>query len=390
MSKIGILTFHYTNNYGGILQALSLQRAVELQGYNVEIINFVPKEYNPISIKKNLGIKKRFFSNRVKDLNPLRIMKKIWIIKYEGTKITNKFHLFRSKEMKLSKQINENTFKEILKDYQLIIVGSDQVWNPSERAKNEYFLNYNDYFMGKRISYAADSTIEEVKHEDRRRLSEALSKFDYISVRNEHSFKFIKSILNKEVDIVADPTLIYDYKCEENNTTIYANEYILMYILGSEIEGTHSKVIEEIRDVYGELPVYSIRIPTMNFEMDNFANKTFYNLDPNEWISMIKNAKFVYTDSFHGVMFSLKYNKPFLAYYTEKMRASRFIDMGKRYGIERYIVESLKEIKEKRSIEVIPNFELISNILENQKKESLKILKKTLKKFTIGEKAEEE
>lgn len=278
--------------------------------------------------------------------------------------------------MNLSTQVDENSIETILNNYNIIIVGSDQIWNPSQRKKPEYFLNFASY-NGKKISYAADSTIKEVDIEDKDNLVKALNDFCYISVRNKHSFEFVKSIIQKEPVIVADPVILYDFnnRHEINNQ----GEYILTYLLGKEIEGTHEKAIRKIKEVYGDLPVYSIKIPTMNFELSNFDDKVFYNLDPNEWLAMIRNSKFVYTDSFHGVLFSLKYQKPFLAYYTEKLRATRFIDLGQRYHIERYIVKNVDEIDIKDSLKVQPDFKTIKNILKQHKVYSLDFLERALR-----------
>lgn len=76
----------------------------------------------------------------------------------------------------------------------------------------------------------------------------------------------------------------------------------------------------------------------------DWATKTFYSASLIEWLVLFKNASFVYTDSFHGVMFSLKYNRPFVTYYKEKDRASRFLDLEQRFGLEN-VVTNLEELK---------------------------------------------
>ena len=152
----------------------------------------------------------------------------------------------------------------------------------------------------------------------------------------------------------------------------------MVYVLGKEIDGGHRAAIERIKSVYGDIPVYSIKIPTMKFELSPFADKVFYDLDPREWITMFKNAKFIYTDSFHGVLFSLKYHNPFLAYYTEKLRATRFIDLGKRYGIDKYIVQNIAEIDGNKLLDTLPDFNSIDKIIDLQKKTSVEFLKKSL------------
>ena len=377
MGKIGILTFHYSNNYGGVLQALSLQNAIKMMGYKVEIINFVPSSYKPNKIMTNLGIRKNILKNKLNDLNIVNILRKINIMNNYSESITDKFNNFRDLEMNLSRQVDENSLETLLNDYETIIVGSDQVWNPSQRKSPIYFLDFGTEFKGIKISYAADSTIKEVNNEDVDRLNMALSEFDFISVRNEHSLNFVKSLIGKEVEIVADPTLIYDFD-DKSTVKEIKEDYILTYVLGKEIDGTHAESIKKIKNKYGDLPVYSIKIPTMNFELSPFADKVFYDLDPREWITMFKNAKFIYTDSFHGVLFSLKYHKPFLAYYTEKLRATRFIDLGKRYGIDKYIVQNIAEIDENKLLDTLPDFNSIDKIINLQKKKSVEFLKKSL------------
>lgn len=377
MKKIGILTFHYSNNYGGLLQALSLHNTVELLGYDVEVINFVPSSYKPYKIMGNLGLRKNIFKNKIEDLNIVNISKKVNIMNKYSKAVTNKINLYRDNNINLSEQVDEDSLKDILGNYSAIIVGSDQVWNPSQRKSPIYFLNFKDSYKGKKISYAADSTVKDISSEDRDTLKSALSEFDHISVRNEHSFNFVETLINKEVEIVADPTLLVDFDRNKQNQD-EIGEYILTYVLGKEIEGSHFKAIEKIKKKYGNLPVYSIKIPTMNFELSPYADKVFYDLDPDGWMDMFKKAKFVYTDSFHGVLFSMKYHKPFLAYYTEKLRATRFIDLGKRYGIDKYIVQNISEIDTKESLELLPDYNSIDTILKNQKNSSLEFLKKAL------------
>lgn len=377
MSKIGILTFHYSNNYGGVLQSLALHNTVKELGYDVEIINYIPKSYQPYNLTRNLGISKNIFKNKLSNLNVINISQKVKIMNKYSKSIMNKFDSYREEKANYSKRVDEDSLETILNNYSAIIVGSDQVWNPSQRRNPIYFLNFGDKYKGKKISYAPDSTIRDVNPEDLQVLKKALGEFHHISVRNDHSFDFVKSVIDKEAEIVADPTLLFDFN-NLGKKESSEGEYILTYVLGKEIDGSHGKVIEKIRSKYGNLPVYSIKIPTMNFDLSPFADKVFYDLNPEEWMSMFKNAKFVYTDSFHGVLFSLKYHKPFLAYYTEKLRATRFIDLGKRYNIDKYIVQNKAEIDEKQALDVAPDFNSIDKIIESQKKTSLDFLRNAL------------
>lgn len=378
MKKIGILTFHYSNNYGGVLQSIALYKTLEGLGYEVEIINYIPLKYKGMDFIGNLGIRKNIFKNRISYINLRKNIKKISIILKHSNSIIKKFDKYREKNITLTKRVDEDSLISILGSYSTIIVGSDQIWNPTQRKKKIYFLDFGETYKGDKISYAADSTTNMVSIEDIKKLNKSLNEFNKISVRNEHSKEFVKRIINKDVEIVADPVLLYDFKINNEDKNIINNEYILVYVLGKEIEGSHTRAIEQIKAKYGDLPVYSIKIPTMNFELSEFADETFYDLSPNKWITLVKNAKFIYTDSFHGVMFCLKYHKPFLAYYNEELRAPRFEDLGKRYEIESFIVNSCIDIEKKRSLDILPDFVKIDQLIEKQKVSSLEFLKEAL------------
>lgn len=297
-------------------------------------------------------------------------------------KIINKFDEFRNKHMKLSRRVDEKNIVDLLQDYETIIVGSDQIWNPGRREQKEYFLDFGDLFKGNKISYAADSTIAEINTKQINKLKNALNEFKFISVRNEHSHKFVQMITGKDVPIVVDPTLLWNFKSLENKTYsdfFKGEKYILVYTLGKDIYGGNEKAIRKIKEAYGNyLKTYSVVIPTMKFNICNYADKVFYDLGPIEWINMFKNATFVYTDSYHGTLFAIKYQKPFLAYYAEKMRSTRFKDLGKRYKIDKFIVRSVREIDEKNSLKYKPNFQRIRELIEADKNVSITFLQNAL------------
>lgn len=372
MNKIGILTYHYSNNYGGVIQSYALYSYLTSLGLNVEIINYIPSYVNLDSIFYETGLRKNILKMKKADMNPIKLFKRIYIrMKYSKT-IINKFDDFRN--YNLSRRVDENSFHEILNDYHAIIVGSDQVWSPGERNKKTYFLDYPNY-KGLKISYAADSTVSEINTNHLARLTKALKDFDSISVRNEHSHKFAQTLLGKSVPIVVDPTLLW--KFDEYNQK--SNEkYILVYVLGKEISGTNKKAIEKIKKVYGDMKVYAIVIPTRKFEKCDYADEVIYDTGPIEWLNMFRNATFVFTDSFHGTLFSIKFRKPFLAYYAEELRVTRFIDLSNRYKIDPFIVNSLEDIDNKNSLNQLPDFDSIHQLIEKHKESSVEFIREAL------------
>lgn len=347
MNRVGILTFHYSNNYGGVLQSYCLYKFLADRGCNVEVIDFLPKAYtNSIILKQKQNI-------------------------------TEKFNAFREENIRLSQRVDEATMKSILNHYHTIIVGSDQIWNPSQRKRKEYFLDYGTAFTGNKISYAADSTVEEVDMKDKNKLTLNLDMFKWISVRNEHSYQFVKQLVNKEVQVVVDPTVLYDFQDEIFNEE-HKEDYIFMYTLGREISGSHHAVIEKIREKYGALPVYVVPATDNKVIKYDYANRQIEDCGPVEWVKNIKGAKFVYTDSYHGALFAMKYNKPFLAYYTEPLRASRFVDLAKRYEIDKYIITSSNDIDSKGSLKDEIDYPRIQEIIKKEKIESMAFLEQII------------
>src|SRR5690554_5653932 len=114
MEKIGILTFHYSNNYGGVLQSLALYNIVKDLGYNVEIINYIPKNYKPYSRINNFGISKKIFNNKLRDLNLTNIYHKLRAMNKYSKSIINKFNAYREEKANYSKRVDENSLETIL------------------------------------------------------------------------------------------------------------------------------------------------------------------------------------------------------------------------------------------------------------------------------------
>jgi hypothetical protein len=384
MKKVGIISYHYSNNYGGVLQNYALYNYINRLGYEVETINYVQSYVNLKSIFYNSGLRKNIIRMiKEGDFNLKKLSKRLYVKSKYNDKIISKFDEFRNDYCRLSVRVDEKNIYSILQDYEAIIVGSDQVWSPGARSNKVYFLDFGDCYNGLKFSYAADSTTSEVDSRQKDRLKTLIEDFDAVSVRNQHSFEFVKRITGKEVSIVVDPTLLIDFS-DITQDSFYSNyrceeKYILVYVLGNELSGSNREVINKIKKKYGNIKVYAVIIPTMKFNMCNYADKVLYDLGPIEWLNMIKNATFILTDSFHGTLFSIKFRRPFLAYYTEKLRSTRFEDLGKRYGIDEFIVSDINEIDKKNSLDKLPDFNKIEEILLAQQNDSIGFLHEILK-----------
>ena len=376
MKKIGILTYCFGSNYGGTLQCVGLYKTLIKLELDVRVIDYIPENIYSFKSKYIIGseLSRRNIKNNI--INFRFIIKKLIIkLKYVN-KILNKFNLFRENNMSftnrdsnIKKIINENNFN-------CVIVGSDQVWSET----SSFFLNDINNKNIKKISYAACSGTEFYKKEDEEYLSSALLKFKNISVRNEHTKKFVEKLIGISPQVVCDPSILYDYK-EFLKPNLKKEKYILTYILGKDIKEGNNKVIKKIKEIYGDIKVIAVGIPfavSGNLKFYEWADEVLYDASPEDWLNLINNAEFIYTDSYHGALFSMKFHKQFLAYYAEKSRAPRFMDLAKRYEIEKNIVNTLEEAIEKKSISEKIDYKNIDILIEQHRKYSMEFLKKAL------------
>lgn len=371
--RIGILTFHFGNNYGGILQCYALQKYLKKIGHDVEIINYKPSN--------NVAFISRLI-RKLKTINSLSVFINVLINAVSAKKIQGNnseillhkkniltvFDDFRKDWLCLSDLVNEDTIGNLSQKYDAIIVGSDQVWTSLYDKKAIYFLEWAPLYHGKRIAYAACSAHSFATKKRSVLLREYFKRFDLITVRDQTTQQLVEQISNIKPEIVADPTLLHNFS--EFITSNIVSPYILTYILGSEIRGGHDQALMKIKEKYGSLPVKSIIIPGFNNNVAKYSDEQYYDISPQEWIDMFNKATFVYTDSFHGVMFAIKFNKPFIAYYADVIRSSRLIDLKKRLELMNIITDTSEILLKHES-----NNDIFKNIIEESTNKLADILK---------------
>lgn len=368
--KIGILTFHYAINYGAVMQMHSLYSTLECLGHDVSIINYMPNNYKRNGlhdILNNIGIKNH---------NLITSIKRGIDFLFNNTSLCREFDRFVLKNHNVTKQVGSENIKDLLSEFDEIIVGSDQVWNPYNQKDGIYFLNMDIKNEPIKISYAADSADDSVKSENIKTLNSALNDFYKISVRNKHTQDFVEKVTGISPQIVADPVILSDFSEFCSNDSSKKEKYALVYILGKEIPGGHEEVIEEIKQKYGKIKIYQVvMLKQGNFAIINNADKLFYHCSPEEWINLIYNAEFVYTDSFHCILFAMKFHKSFLAYYAESIRVPRLKSLQQQYELGSRIVSSVSDMKHNKSLEFELDFNKIDSIFDRQRNEGIQFLK---------------
>lgn len=302
MKKIGLLTY-YGDNYGACLQAFALQTAIKKLNYDVEIIDYQVSFVQAKLMDRLLNLR-----------NPIKIVKGRIANRKNLSNYAKRhdcFEKFRIDYLNIVKNdcCQHADFYSNPPLYDGYVCGSDQIWNP-------YFTNgcdpvrFLDFvpFQRKRIAYAPSIGVDKIDAFYAVDMKRYLSKMDYISVRENEGASIIKSLINKDVPVVLDPTFLLT----KEEWSRFANEkrmntsYIFCYFFGN------LDYMNEIKKFYRKQT--GLPIVTFPFNYREFQDKEdikIYDAGPADFINLIKNASLVLTDSFHATAFSINMEVPF-------------------------------------------------------------------------------
>lgn len=315
MKKIGIVSCYFKDNYGSMLQAYATKKFLDKKGIPNETINIkCNKDFKKGKRKYYLSqiTNFKFIKNKL-GMIKLKIDKKL--NKQLGKNIairTQKYKEFR-REFNLSR--TNNTFKDLTNQarelYSDIIVGSDQLWLPVNVVSDYYTLNWVPDDINK-ISYSTSFGFSTIPNKYIELYKRFLNRISYLSTREDSGVKIIKDIVDREAKLVCDPTILLtkdEWHEESSKERKYDEKYILCYFLGNNIE--HRKFAERLRKKTGYKIVSLNHADEYVKYSDEFCDYAPFDIGPREWISLIENAEYVCTDSFHGTVFSILFNKMF-------------------------------------------------------------------------------
>jgi len=371
----------YRRNYGGILQCVALQNTLRNMGHEVEVIQFEPILktsflYKALGFLSSNGSFLCLFTALKEQL--YRIVKPfIQKTKVPIESLVNRNKSFIASNINYTQLVNEYSIAQLANDFDAIVVGSDKVWTGLAKKKFTYFLDWEPSFRGLRISYAPCSSNYRVPFFKKKMLRSLLAQFDSVSVRDANTQSIIKDINGMEPTIVVDPTLLFDFSSYIEKRII-DEPYIFVYILGDGIKGGYKKALDRIKEVYGQMKVVAVVIADESLEALKFADEIIYDATPIEWMNFIYYAKFVYTDSFHGCLFSMKFKKNFLGYYKSIHRSSRLIDLKKRFQLNCNIVGCVDEFLGYGEKALFINYEELASVLDVHVSQSRRFLVEAL------------
>mgnify|MGYP002562230845 CR=1 FL=1 len=307
MNKVGYLTSHASMNFGGLLQAYALQETIREMGYSCEIINYKPEVHD---LKKH----------------PIQ-----FVMQRKGFLRTSLFGIQHHKEMQTRIEIIERfrrdyfsskpdypvgvpKLPEISKKYDILCVGSDQLWNLSQKDNENrvYMLDFEH--SCKSFSYAISfgDGLQKMKREIEASLP-LVSKFSAVSVREQEGADFLFSH-GIEAKVVLDPTLMVDTEFWERfkgTKRLIEEPYILIY----GFENANQKYEDLISGARKAAEMLNLPVinPVFSPKSGNVGFKNYLNCGPIEFINLVENARVLITNSFHGSIFAVLYDTPFVA-----------------------------------------------------------------------------
>lgn len=333
--KVGIITYHYGANYGGLLQCQALQTAVAQLGHEVEILNFIPGTHRRTPIWRGWEFHRVGLGKAPARLVQLR----------HGSKCLSAFEGHRTKNLSLTGPLHSlDDLRATASRYDAIITGSDQVWN--FRCSPAYFLNLDERFTGRRISYAACCTQENQPADRIAPVRALVKKFDHVSVRDAFSQKAIENASGIRPQIVCDPTLLMKPDWLLDRPEVRDCSRIVVYRLGSPFTSDMKAVMAQLKSRTGYKTSEGIVASTFNPHTSEETDIAHYRLGPSEWVEKLHGAGLLITDSYHGVLFALRMQVPFIAYCEELDRSPRLRDLSDRFGIGSRILKNSDELRD--------------------------------------------
>lgn len=384
--KVGILTYYYNNiNFGGQLQAYALQHVLENLNCYAEQICY-SSDNNTQFYELNIMQKIIHFLTNPIEVFQNRLIKPEIMKKMEMRK--QKFVEFQNQIPHSTEVYKDDTISGVSSRYDVFICGSDQIWKDwgmnCEQEKRNYvlgFLNGNE----KCFSYAASLGSNFIDKNQSRILSEELPKLQAISVREKEAVPLIQPFTEKQIEVVLDPVLLLSSEEWEacSNAHEITGEYIFCYFIGEKKE--HRRMAKRISR---KMNCKLVTIPHVVYGRFNpndyrFGDYQDYSSGPAEFIRLIRDAKMVLTDSFHAMVFSTIFHKPFYVFYRENQNINgtmngRITDFLEEFSLSDRLKneEEMSEEPEKKYRCI--DYSVFDRKIEKRRQESIEFLKKNL------------
>ena len=380
--RVGIVTQYYKSlNFGGVLQAYALCETLCKQGYDAEQI--LVQRVNTATPRRPAWYEYFNVAKVFRKINRILQEKKRQSVNtnLKGVEEARRkafesfYELVPHGEVYLQTELNKS-----LEKYDVFITGSDQVWGCGE-MDSPYFLGFVPQGK-KKISYAASIGKVAVDERLKEVFESELDKFDAISVREQNAVALLEPYTKNEVNWCLDPTLLLsreDWEKIASQRKIEA-KYMLCYFLGDD--KAHRKIATQYAKKHGLKIVTFPHYPVDYHRADEkFGDIRLTDASPQDFLSLIKNADIVFTDSFHASIFSWQFQKEFFTFGRKKHKgmAGRLYSLMDLLGLKERFIEEV----DKNTLASLEAIELIDYVrpreaYQEMKKKSFDFLRKNL------------
>ncbi len=367
--KIGILTLPFNNNYGGYLQAIALMEVLKQLGHNPTIIS---RRRNKPSFKRKihyflLGIRGLLIPSKRQPF----FLDNEKVFYHRGCKMIP--FVDRYLQPRTPSLFSYSQIEQYGSQFDAYIVGSDQVWRPIYVPDiKEFFFSFVKEPDSRKIAYAASfgTNDPEFSEEDKEECKRLIKTFSAVSLREESG----KTVFNKlgfsydRISVVLDPTMLLptDFYYSIMGTCKSKSCELFCYILNND--EMINKLIKIVSSDMKVLPYYILD--------KNWERKKYIMPSIEEWLCGIANAKFIVTDSYHGTVFSILFNKEFITIGNKRRGNDRFFSLLNKFGLlDRFVLDS-KNFSDAYSKKI--NWKSVNNILANERVMSIQFLKNSL------------
>lgn len=359
MKKIGIITHYYRSmNYGGVLQSYALCAFLREKGYDCQQICYAssPK----VDAKKNFKILVAQFLETL-------FFKRKW------KKRRDAFSIFREQIPHSDVIYTKETIANSVDDYDVFITGSDQVWN----LKNYHSAYFLDFVPSKKIkiSYAASLCADALDENGKTIFQKSLGDFSAISVRENNAVELLTPLVSEKIDLVVDPVFLlkktqWDALC---GARMVRESYLFCYFLGGDQKARRlaQEFAKKKRLKIVTIPYIHQYLSKDTFADFGFGDVRLHDVSPMQFISLIKHADAVFTDSFHAVAFSTIYKKEFFVFERagEKQMGSRIRSVVERVGAKEHFCtdenKNLDYLLGCVPIDYSENYKVTENMIED-------------------------
>jgi len=364
--KIGILTFHCSHNYGAMLQAYATQTFLKNKTKeNVKIIDYKPmSSVNAYKILKTPKSLKQIIKFCIQ-LVQYRKLKKRW----------DAFEKFYDDMFdKTQRYFSYEELKQNPPDCDVVISGSDQVFNPKNKNTEVYYLDFLKNSDKRLATYAPSFGYTTIPEDKKEMIQASLNRIDFLSSREFEGCSIIKELTGRTVDCVLDPVFLLQPEEWRGAMVSSFKKPLSSYILVYALVGYKKQmaIAHKIKK-YLKLPI--VLVSGGGNTPFSTADKIIYGTGPKEFVQLFANADYVVTDSFHGTAFSIIFNKPFFSIIVLPRAASRITSLLERIDLNERTMFDVRELA-KAELEV--DFRKPNQLLQKERMDSIKYLKRSI------------